>query len=309
VTRPVDTSSAKPPGAAGDGASLLADIIANANTPQERAAAWDLADTIKQAEMTRRVSQVIAATEWGAALSESRRVAFSRYCLALGADPLRHVDLLGGTPFVNGDYFRDVIAANPEFDHADDPRWIHHDKRLEALSVDETATEADRAWAKQENDERRRTRIEQNVPDGCPSACILTLHYKGGRGPFRGIGRVRGGTTVNGKPQDPIGLEHPRETAETRAWREAGEKCEATWFRTHSRTLERLAAKVQQAYRAEKAGPQEPADTLPSASPGVAVNERGGRLTTGGAYHAPLPAIGDGYELDERPSDEERQAS
>lgn len=105
--------------------------LERAVSPQQKASIYLLADALKQSKMVRSIRALVAATEWGGAMSEARQIAFSRYLLALGGDPLRHVDLLGGSPFVNGDYFRDVIAANPEFRWASDPLWIHDDPRLQ----------------------------------------------------------------------------------------------------------------------------------------------------------------------------------
>lgn len=261
---------------------LVADLLAQARTPQERAQAFELAGALRQAQLIQRSSQMLSATEWGAALSEVRRAAFARFCLALGADPLRHIDLLGGKPFVNGAYFRDVIAASPDFERADDPVWIHSDPRLESCAgcgkpfgadvvhghgSDEVTEENRRRLADRVT--RARLRLEQNVPDDSPAACILVLHYRG-RGPFGGIGEVHPGKVRHGpnagvKDRDPIGLDSPRATAETRAWRECGEKSEATWFRTHAATLKQLETKLVTSYQAEKVGPGAAAERPPEA--------------------------------------------
>jgi hypothetical protein len=248
-----------------------AELVAQARTPHERALAFELADELRQAQMIRRGAQLVAATEWGQALSPERRAGFARYCLALGADPLRHVDLLGGNVFINGDYFRDVIAADPDFVRSDDPVWIHVDPRHELCigcgaafgadvvhGHDDDAITGENRRRLAERITRARLRLEHNISDESPAACILVLHYRNGRGPFKGLGTVRAGKVKSGpnagvKDRDPIGLDSPRATAETRAWREAGEKCEATWFRTHAATLEQLAVQLRTAYQAEKA--------------------------------------------------------
>jgi hypothetical protein len=262
-----------------DAEGAIYELMTEAATPQDRARAFMLAEAMKQSKFVRGVASVVAATEWGAAMSPVRQVAYAKYCLSLGADPLRHVDLLGGSPFVNGDYYRDVIAANPEFRWASDPEWIHNDDRLQLCvacgkpfdakpdhgHASDVVTEANTARLK-ERIARAGLRVLHAADEASPGICLLVLHYKNcpcetckvrgsdgtGRGPFRGIGEVHTGKTDKGYERDPIGLKNPRTTPETRAWREAGEKAEATWFRTHASTIKQLEGKLVGAYEAEQ---------------------------------------------------------
>jgi len=282
------TAMAKVPTDADEGAAGMPGLLEKAKTPQEREYLYALAGALEQSKLIRRASQIVAATEWGQAMSEPRRLAFARYCLALGADPLRHVDLLGGNPFINGDYFRDVIAANPNFDHSADPVWIHDDVRLGQCCTCgkefgdkpdhghgiEEVTEENRRRTK-ERVRRAQLRLDMNADEAAPAICVLALHYKDGRGPFYGIGEVHPGKTAKGNDKDPIGLQSPRATAETRAWREAGEKAEATWFRTHASTLAELEGKLKETYRVEKAvTPREP-----EAPPGEIIQDPAPEIT------------------------------
>lgn len=252
------------PGPPLDAEEAVAELAAQATTPQDRERAFLILDAVKQSRLVRSMAAVVGATEWGSAMSATRQAAFAKYCLALGADPLRHVDLLGGNPFINGDYFRDVIAANPNFLGSDDPVWIHDDPRLllcascgkafddkpdHGHAIDEVTTENRRRLV--ERISRSARRVDENADEQSPSICILLIRYKDAR-VFKGLGEVHSGRTVGGKDRDPIGLASPRATAETRAWREAGEKAEATWFRTHASVLKQLEVKVQAAYAAER---------------------------------------------------------
>jgi hypothetical protein len=221
--------------------ALVADLLSAETNPQHRAKLFELADAVAQSRLLRKAAALVGVTQWGAGLSQEGRVAFGRYCLEVGADPLRHVDLLGGNPFFNSDYYRDMIAANPEFEGDDPPAWIHDDPRLAADEKDETLPEEVRDAARKERLYRRAQRIARNVDDADPAACVLRLRYKGGR-VFEGVGTVHFGKVKNSRDpaardrdRDPIGLENPRTTAESRAWREAGEKAEPIWFRNHPR--------------------------------------------------------------------------
>jgi len=291
----------RPPSADGP-EEVAAALVLSAKDPAERQRMFLLSDALQQGRMQRKITAVIAASEWGAALSAQRQAAFATYCLALGADPLRHVDLLGGNPFPNGDYYRDVITANAEFRYADDPAWFHDDPRLQLCALcgarfgDKPDHGHNLEQVTEENSgrivervNRSARRIAENADEQSPAVCGLMLHYRNcpcaqckergsdgtGRGPFWGLGEVHSGKTSQGKDRDPIGLQSPRATAETRAWREAGEKAEPVWFRTHSSTLKQAELRLRETYEAEQIGPKTAADAEapaippePSAAPG-----------------------------------------
>lgn len=204
-------------------------LLEKAQTPREREMAFALASAARQEKMIKAAAAELAETSWGKSISPVARAAVAAYCWEIGADPVRHVFVLGGTIFPNGTFYRDVVAANPEFRWASDPAWFHADARADA------AAQA----------ERLALRLEHNIAEDVPAAMLLVLHYVNcpcatcreqhdsdgsGRGPFKGIGRVRA-------TKDPVGAEFPRESAETRAWREAGEKAEPVWFRKHPRLV------------------------------------------------------------------------
>jgi hypothetical protein len=196
---------------------LEATLLEKATNPIERYQAYQVAEAVRRQQMLAAASKELAGSSWGAKISPAARAAVVRYAFEIGADPLRHLFVLGGNIFINGTYYREVIAANQDFLRADDPVWFHVDPRV--TDPEEVA-------------KRAAMRVAHNIPEDCPSACELTIYYRD-RGPFKGIGRVRGGTNKNGNPNDPVGMEFPRESAETRAWRECGEKAEASWFRMH----------------------------------------------------------------------------
>ena len=257
---------------------LVADLLASAKTPQDRSKVYELADAVQQARLLRRAASMIAATTWGMGLSADARVALGRYCLEVGADPLRHVDLLGGNVFFNSDYYRDLIVANPEFVRDEKPVWFHEDERLKQDANNKDLPQEVRDEALKEMLYRRRERIDRNIPEDTPAACLVRLHYKG-RGPFEGIGLVHGGKVTNSRDpakrqndRDPIGLDNPRTTAESRAWREAGEKAEPIWFRNHPRVRE-IAARLTELHDAGALREPAPAAALPPA--GVVMDEGG----------------------------------
>ena len=189
---------------------LEASLLEQAKTPEERQLAFTLASQARQAKMIRDVAVAVAETGWGKDISPISRAAVVRYCLEVGADPVRHVHLLGGNVYLNAAFWMDLVAANPKFLRAK-VRFIHDDERA----------------SPEERADRKAARVTYGVPEGVKGAAIVTLDYEG-RGPFLGVNWV--GARGRG---DPVGEAEPSKTAETRAYRRAAMKAEPAWFGKH----------------------------------------------------------------------------
>jgi hypothetical protein len=187
-------------------------LLAVATTPQERSLAFQLAGAERQQKMLRLTAQAVAEEGWGKAISPVARQAVVRYCLEIGADPIRHVHVLAGTVYLNAAFWMELVAANPKFRRPEE-EFIHHDERA----------------SDKENEERKAARVQFGVPEGVKGAAVVTLHYEG-RGPFVGVNWV--GARKN---PDPVGEAEPTKTALTRAYRKAAIKAEPAWFTRHPR--------------------------------------------------------------------------
>src|SRR5258708_969645 len=86
---------------------LIEEMLLAAKTPEQRKRIFEISSELEHVKLVRKMARLVAATTWGAALTPQMAYSYSRYCLAIGADPTRHVDILGGSPFINGDYYRD----------------------------------------------------------------------------------------------------------------------------------------------------------------------------------------------------------
>src|SRR5258708_4640159 len=65
---------------------VAASLVLAATDPRERQRMFMVADALQQGRMQRKITTVIAAAEWGAALSQQRQAAFASACFALGAE-------------------------------------------------------------------------------------------------------------------------------------------------------------------------------------------------------------------------------
>jgi hypothetical protein len=73
-----------------------------------------------------RLFKLISGLEWGTGssmvvrgseMSEATRYAFAEFCKVTKANPLLHVDVLGGKPYLNANYWSDRINSDPFFHH------------------------------------------------------------------------------------------------------------------------------------------------------------------------------------------------
>lgn len=192
--------------------TLERDLLAQAKTPQERVLAFQLASTARQHKMLRDVAVAVAETGWGKEVSPVGRAAVVRYCLEIGADPVNHVNVLGGNVYLNANFWRDLVASNKKFLRAD-TTFIHDDERA----------------SDEEREHRKALRVTHGVPEAAPGAAIVTLYYEGDRGPFLGV------NWAGVRNNDPVGKQDPTKTAESRAYRRAAMKAEPAWFKDHPR--------------------------------------------------------------------------
>lgn len=226
-------------------------LLDEAKTPQERALAFQLASAARQHTMLRRTAMAVAETGWGKDISPVARQAVVRYCMEIGADPVRHVHVLGGTVYMNAAFWMELVAANPKFLRSE-TRFVHADPRAD----------------KDEADKRRVERVTFGVPEDVKGAAVVVLFYDG-RGPFVGVNWAGS----HGNKKDPVGDAEPTKTAESRAYRRAAIKAEPAWFREHPR-LQAAESLLTQGREIEERtaelkpiGEQPIADTAPVVSP------------------------------------------
>jgi hypothetical protein len=170
--------------------------------------------------MLRRTAMAVAETGWGKNISPVARQAVVRYSMEIGADPVRHIYVLGGAVYLNAAFWMEIVAANPKFVRSE-TRFIHVDPRA-------TPEEADK---------RRVERVTYGAPEEAKGAAVVVLFYEG-RGPFVGVnwaGCGKKSPNDSSKWQDPVGEAEPTKTAESRAYRRAAIKAEPAWFREHPR--------------------------------------------------------------------------
>jgi hypothetical protein len=231
-----DKTTAVAPKAKGE--SVLEKLLAVAITPAEREQSYRLAEKVQQQRAVAEMAAAIAETSWGQKVSPLLRAQITRYAFEIGADPARHLDVLGGRPYLNAAFYMELVAVDPGYLRSE-TQFIHDDDR---------ATPEDR-------EERKGQRVTFGVPEGVKGAAIVTLYFKDGRGPHKGC------KWSPSNKNDPVGTEFPVLTAETRAWRKAATKAVSPWFSTHP-----MLAKIEALVEGQELG--EGKTTLPPGGPG-----------------------------------------
>ena len=167
----------------------------------------------------------IRGTQWGLGIDSRVAKAVAHYCLELGLDPVRHVEVLGGRIYLTAEFYLErgapFIRSGAIVPH--EPEFINVDPRLEALAKSpdvETAT-----WAKAETLRRVKARIEHNAPEAAISTCVQRLTIAATGKTIVGVNWCGGGTRKKYKSgggmvdADPIGDLEPTKTSITRAGR------------------------------------------------------------------------------------------
>jgi len=132
---------------------------------------------IDAARIVNMVASTITSLTWGRDMPEVVRRAFAEYCRRYDIDPVTEMNNLGGTPYVNADWFKRklgelrmarVITA-VRLEH------IHADPRLDALRQDASVPEEIRAEASRRWFDAVFKRIQHNAPETAAAICLCTI--------------------------------------------------------------------------------------------------------------------------------------
>lgn len=187
---------------------------------------------VAAAKARREIVKAIRGTQWGKDCSPEVTHAIARWCQDNGIDAVRHVEVLGGKPYLNGDFYLEkaapfVMAGELRYE---EPQFVHADPLLIEIAhkKEEETPEWERShvtWAREEILRRMQARVARGIPHDATGACIFIVHTKSGT-PIVGVNWCGGKTKVktgkNGSYRsDPIGDAEPTKTAHTRAARRA----------------------------------------------------------------------------------------
>jgi hypothetical protein len=180
---------------------------------------------MQEARLRNQVVAQIRGQQWGLGIDSRTARAVANYCLELGLDPVRHVEVLGGRIYLTAELYEEraapFIRSGEIVPH--EPEFINVDPRLDLVAEDPDAETA--AWAKAEKLRRVKARIEHNAPEAAISTCVRRATIAATGKTIVGVNWCGGGTRKKHKAGgglvdgDPIGDLEPTKTSITRAGR------------------------------------------------------------------------------------------
>ena len=207
----------------------------------------DAEQRIAENKAKNRMAAAIRGTQWSKDLSAEGVYALAEYCRSNGLDPLRHIEVLGGKPYLTATLYEEraapLIQSGALIPH--EPEFINPDARLDALAA------TGDAWAIEESTRRIRARIMHGVPEKAAAAVVYRITVAATGHTVVGVNWCGGGV----RQRDPVGDNEPTKTAITRAGRRAWKQVAEVvpTFGQHFATLEQGAAETGKAIVAEAA--------------------------------------------------------
>ena len=197
-------------------------------TELERIQAAGVEALAKREELNRLYKQ-IQGTSWGDAakkqLTPAGVAAMAAFCFRTGAEPQTHIDILGKRPYLNTEYWRELVATHP--------RYI--DSEQENISDDAVLR---KQWGAPEEVEAVWVTRIRYLPVIAPLGAIAA----GRLTPDEVQKWVKEAVECNwagGLKNDPVGNQHPHKTARTRSFRRAAKLAFAAWMVEHQRELDK----------------------------------------------------------------------
>ena len=238
-----------------------------------------VAERIAENKARNAVARAIRGTQWGKDLGPEGAYALAEYCRANNLDPVRHVEVLGGRPYLTAEYYRERAASliRDGYVVPQPVDFINADDRLQKL------VEAGDEWAKGEHTRRLRERIRINAPEAAKAVAVKRIVVASTGQVVEGFNWCGGGVKRN----DPVGESEPTKTAETRAERRA-------W-----RQLAEVVNEYAHAVRTAESGVEVVTEAITTELANVNANRP--QLVSGATKGAviPAPPAGDEYGIGE----------
>jgi hypothetical protein len=173
----------------------------------------DVEARIAENKMKNRMAAAIRGTQWSKDLSAEGVYALAEYCRSNNLDPLRHIEVLGGKPYLTATLYEEraapLIQSGALIPH--EPEFVQADPRLDQLAANGDA------WAIEESTRRIRARIMHGVPEKAAAAVVFRITVAATGQTVVGVNWCGGGV----RQRDPVGDAEPTKTATTRAGRRA----------------------------------------------------------------------------------------
>lgn len=307
---------------AGEG-SALAPINTGARGAMETLSASGKA-LAAQAKETAALARLIEGLEWGNvaghSLSPATRYALAEFCRITRANPQLHVYVLGGRPYLNADYYADLVNQHPHFVRYEQNNLsldyvkllrtqaegaLDEVKRFGELlgpeKTDELRGDALRLLARAREIEEKRARYQ---PDPKATHVVETVIYRYENG--APLAAIAAGTVdrevwikpvaecnwCGGIDKDPIGNADPGQTSRTRSFRRCARFAFSAWMENKEAEIARAERIIEAEFTVVENDGRAARALLPD-STGQAVRASGEPAASNSAGARDLPVEGE----------------
>lgn len=183
---------------------------------------------IEERRVLNLITAAIAGCSWGKSMSSPMRRAYADYCHRYDVDPVTEMDNLGGSVYVNADWYRRKLGELRLRGIVKD-YFIEHiqaDPRIEKLRHDQSIPAELRKRAQEKWFDMLIKRVEHNAPEEAAAICVCTIDVGSGT-PIKGCKWAGNGTSIKqprhngGAAPNPIAESNPTLFVETSSIRRA----------------------------------------------------------------------------------------
>ena len=201
------------------------------------------------------ISRQISGLEWGKSFSEEGRYAIAAFARVCRANIIIHVDILGGKPYLNAQYWADYINQHP--------RFHHYEQTDLSPAVEQALRDAGQEDAA---DEMAIRRIKWSPRENATVVIETTIYRFINAAPMDKIqsGEITNldqylisvsecnwaggmGDTVKGK-KDPVGDSNPGTTARSRSLRRCAVKSFSAWMEQYDAQIRKAEDVIEAEY-------------------------------------------------------------
>jgi hypothetical protein len=158
----------------------------------------DVEARLEQRRIEGQIVAAVAAQTWGQNLTATMRRAVAQYCMRYGMDPLTEIDILGGCPYPNSEFYLRKLGELRSSGIVKD-FWferISADPELLKVAGDESAPADMRDWSRKEHWRRWQRRRELGAREQAINAVAFHVVLAAGGHEIVGWKQAGGGTAV-----------------------------------------------------------------------------------------------------------------
>lgn len=262
--------------------------------------------------------QTVGGLNWGSvsgsSFSKHAQYEIARFCCVTKANPMIHVDMLGGRPYLNAEYYSDLCNNHPRFHHYE--QWDISpsvEAKLREMGLED---EANRIALE---------RMKWSPPEAATVVVQTTIYRFINQAPIDKIkageitGEVLEGFIVpisecnwagHGGTGDPVGTKNPALTARTRSFRRCANKAFSAWMEPHEAEIKKAEHIIEAEYEIIREDASSAIAALPSPDGPQAVDMGQGEAVAANTEGAmELPVEGEAPETPEEKEAREAAAA